>query len=240
MSKHSSLPAQPCTFTVNFRNPLTNQSDSVIVVEENGSSLNPSFRYSLWRCPREVEVGVDPWSLPSCWYPYAQSRFMPSGKETCFWVLSSLGKSWTERHWMWCMLVSLRHWAHLSMASRRLSRSFSSTGRRFDGLSLRLNCVHGVGWGSRWDRGRQLGSLGFVQPCLKLGDFSVNFFFQKHLDIAIQLLPEEPVLYYLKGRYCYTVSYCLGLQPLLECHVGTRYIFNSLLHTRVSIVKVSF
>ncbi|XP_032764739.1 regulator of microtubule dynamics protein 2 isoform X2 [Rattus rattus] len=28
----------------------------------------------------------------------------------------------------------------------------------------------------------------------------------KHLDIAIQLLPEEPVLYYLKGRYCYTVS----------------------------------
>lgn len=28
----------------------------------------------------------------------------------------------------------------------------------------------------------------------------MNFFFQKHLDIAIQLLPEEPVLYYLKGR----------------------------------------
>lgn len=28
----------------------------------------------------------------------------------------------------------------------------------------------------------------------------------KHLEIAIQLLPEEPLLYYLKGRYCYTVS----------------------------------
>uniref|UniRef100_A0A8C6MS84 Regulator of microtubule dynamics protein 2 n=1 Tax=Mus spicilegus TaxID=10103 RepID=A0A8C6MS84_MUSSI len=30
--------------------------------------------------------------------------------------------------------------------------------------------------------------------------------FKKHLEIAIQLLPEEPLLYYLKGRYCYTVS----------------------------------
>ncbi|XP_053444127.1 regulator of microtubule dynamics protein 2 isoform X2 [Nycticebus coucang] len=30
--------------------------------------------------------------------------------------------------------------------------------------------------------------------------------FQEHLEIAIQLLPEEPFLYYLKGRYCYTVS----------------------------------
>lgn len=58
MSKPSSLPAQPCTFAVNFRNPLINQSDSVIVVEENGSSLNPSFRYSLWQCLREVGVGV--------------------------------------------------------------------------------------------------------------------------------------------------------------------------------------
>ncbi|XP_004686345.1 PREDICTED: regulator of microtubule dynamics protein 2 [Condylura cristata] len=30
--------------------------------------------------------------------------------------------------------------------------------------------------------------------------------FKDHLDKAIQFLPEEPFLYYLKGRYCYTVS----------------------------------
>uniref|UniRef100_A0A8D2DAC6 Regulator of microtubule dynamics protein 2 n=1 Tax=Sciurus vulgaris TaxID=55149 RepID=A0A8D2DAC6_SCIVU len=28
----------------------------------------------------------------------------------------------------------------------------------------------------------------------------------EHLDIAITLIPEEPYLYYLKGRYCYTIS----------------------------------
>ncbi|XP_012643908.2 regulator of microtubule dynamics protein 2 isoform X1 [Microcebus murinus] len=30
--------------------------------------------------------------------------------------------------------------------------------------------------------------------------------FKDHLDKAIQLLPEESFLYYLKGRYCYTIS----------------------------------
>lgn len=34
-------------------------------------------------------------------------------------------------------------------------------------------------------------------------------FFQEHLDKAIQFLPEEPFLYYLTGRYCYTVSWIL-------------------------------
>ncbi|XP_006839517.1 PREDICTED: uncharacterized protein LOC102811064 [Chrysochloris asiatica] len=30
--------------------------------------------------------------------------------------------------------------------------------------------------------------------------------FKEHLDKAIQFLPQEPFLFYLKGRYCYTVS----------------------------------
>uniref|UniRef100_A0AC11EMR4 Uncharacterized protein n=1 Tax=Ovis aries TaxID=9940 RepID=A0AC11EMR4_SHEEP len=30
--------------------------------------------------------------------------------------------------------------------------------------------------------------------------------FKEHLDKAIEFLPEEPFLYYLKGRYCYSVS----------------------------------
>uniref|UniRef100_A0A8C6DUV4 Regulator of microtubule dynamics protein 2 n=1 Tax=Moschus moschiferus TaxID=68415 RepID=A0A8C6DUV4_MOSMO len=30
--------------------------------------------------------------------------------------------------------------------------------------------------------------------------------FKEHLDKAIEFLPEEPFLYYLKGRYCYAVS----------------------------------
>ncbi|XP_076990131.1 regulator of microtubule dynamics protein 2 isoform X2 [Tamandua tetradactyla] len=30
--------------------------------------------------------------------------------------------------------------------------------------------------------------------------------FKEHLDKALELLPQEPFLYYLKGRYCYTIS----------------------------------
>lgn len=33
-----------------------------------------------------------------------------------------------------------------------------------------------------------------------------GFSFKEHLDKAIELLPEEPFLYYLNGRYCYAVS----------------------------------
>ncbi|XP_077885474.1 regulator of microtubule dynamics protein 2 isoform X5 [Ictidomys tridecemlineatus] len=33
-----------------------------------------------------------------------------------------------------------------------------------------------------------------------------GYCFKEHLDIAITLLPEEPFVYYLKGRYCYTIS----------------------------------
>ncbi|XP_007445856.1 PREDICTED: regulator of microtubule dynamics protein 2 [Lipotes vexillifer] len=35
---------------------------------------------------------------------------------------------------------------------------------------------------------------------------SYGYRFKEHLDKAIEFLPEEPFLYYLKGRYCYTVS----------------------------------
>ncbi|XP_012509252.1 PREDICTED: regulator of microtubule dynamics protein 2 [Propithecus coquereli] len=57
------------------------------------------------------------------------------------------------------------------------------------------------------DSGRYAVLCGYVSEFEGLQN-KVNYghLFKEHLDKAIQLLPEESFLYYLKGRYCYTVS----------------------------------
>lgn len=58
--------------------------------------------------------------------------------------------------------------------------------------NIPLNLLGTVPFSTTWNIGRW---------------YFFGIFFQEHLDKAIQLLPEEPFLYYLKGRYCYSVSW---------------------------------
>lgn len=58
-----------------------------------------------------------------------------------------------------------------------------------------------------------------------------GIFLQEHLDKAIELLPEEPLLYYLNGRYCYAVSWIFLSINLIWVYSDCMIYFQWLIHS---------
>ncbi|XP_041921098.1 regulator of microtubule dynamics protein 2 isoform X6 [Alosa sapidissima] len=97
--------------------------------------------------------------------------------------------------------------AHDKAQNREEKKDMAESGKKAgeEAITLNPNCAESHQWFAILCG--QLSEYDTIQNKIKNG-----YLFKDHLDLAIELKPEDPLSYYLLGRWCYAVAQCTWIE----------------------------